>query len=223
MKITYVFSGFSVDEHFGKETEILFKEDLKECKNIVFIPGGMGKNSKTDRYANTDVSWFKEIGVNLQTVDIIDVNMEQDEIKEKMKKADIVFLMGGDTIKQYEFLCKYNLKQIIKEFDGIVIGISAGAINLETTSVCSKDLKDGINETKIYDGIGRIKYTIEPHFDVDNKELLSDELYPISNKLKIYGLPNDGGLRIEDNSYKIVKGKIYIIENNEVKVLLDEE
>lgn len=223
MKVTYVFSGFSVDEHFGKETEILFRKDLKECRNIVFIPGGMGKNSKTDRYANTDVSWFKEIGIDIQTVDVLDVNMKTDEIKEKIKKADIVFLMGGDTIKQYDFLCKYNLKQTIKEFEGTVIGVSAGAINLGNISVCSKDLEDGVNETKIYEGIGRINYTIEPHFDLDDKELLCDELYPISNKLKIYGLPNDGGIRIEDDKHEIVRGKIYIIENNEVKVLLNEE
>lgn len=223
MKITYVFSGFSVNEHFGKETEILFKKDLKDCKNIIFIPGGMGKNSKTDRYANTDVSWFKEIGIDIRNVDIFDINIKQDEIKKKMQKADIVFLMGGDTIKQYEFLCEYNLVELIKEFKGIVIGVSAGAINLCNTSLCSKDLEDGVNETKIYKGIGRINYTIEPHFDMNNKVLLNDELYPISGRLKIYGLPNDGGLRIENDSSKIVKGKIYLIEHNTVKVLLNEE
>lgn len=223
MKVTYVFSGFSVEEHFGKETEKLFKEDLKECRNIVFIPGGMGKNNKTDRYVNTDISWFKEIGIDIQSVDILDVNMKQEEIEEKIQKADIVFLMGGNTIEQYEFLCEYNIKKIIKEFEGIVIGVSAGAINLGKTSVCSRDLDDGVVETKIYEGIGRINYTIEPHFDIKNQELLSNELYPISSRLKIYGLPNDGGIRIENNTHKIVKGNIYLIENNKVSLLLNEE
>lgn len=219
MKVTYVFSGFSVDEHFGEETERLFKQDLKKCKNIIFIPGGMGKNNKTERYANTDVSWFKEIGIDLQTIDIFDINMKQNEMKEKIQKADIVFLMGGNTIEQHEFLCKYDLKNLIRDFHGVVIGVSAGAINLGCTSICSKDLDEGVEETKVYDGLGRIGYTIEPHFDMNNKELLNNELYPVSNKLKIYGLPNDGGLRIENDNAEIVKGKIYLIENNKIEIL----
>ena len=37
-KITYIFSGFSVEEHFGKEVSRVFQKDLKDCKNIIFIP-----------------------------------------------------------------------------------------------------------------------------------------------------------------------------------------
>ena len=40
-------------------------------KNIIFIPGGMGKNSKTDKYVNTDVEWFREIGIDIENVDIL--------------------------------------------------------------------------------------------------------------------------------------------------------
>ena len=139
-------------------------------------------------------------------------------MKKELTKADIIFIMGGDTQKQNTFLEKYNLKETIKTSKGIVIGISAGAINLGIDSLCSKDLDDGVEKTILYKGIGRIPYTIEPHFDINNLELLNNELYPVSNTIKIYALPNDTGIRITNNNYKIIKGNFYLIDKEEVSM-----
>lgn len=166
----------------------------------------------------TDIEWFKEIDITLEDINILDNNMQEDIMKEKLTKADIIFIMGGDTQKQNTFLEKYNLKETIKTSKGIVIGISAGAINLGIDSLCSKDLDDGVEKTILYKGIGRIPYTIEPHFDINNLELLNNELYPVSNTIKIYALPNDAGIRITNNNYKIIKGNFYLIDKEEVSM-----
>ncbi len=219
-KITYIFSGFSVEEHFGKEVSRVFQKDLKACKNIIFIPGGMGKNSKTDKYVNTDVEWFREIGIDIKNVDIFDVDMNMETLEEKINNADIIFLMGGDTIGQFEFISKLDISEKIKEFQGAVIGVSAGAINLGNISICSKDIDDGVENTKIYEGIGRIDYTFEPHFEISNCELLKNELFPASNKFKIYGITNDTALKVSnEKEIDIIKGDLYIINNSEVNII----
>ena len=219
-KITYIFSGFSVEEHFGKEVSGVFQKDLKDCKNIIFIPGGMGKNSKTDKYVNTDVEWFREIGIDIKNVDIFDVDMNMETLEEKINNADIIFLMGGDTIGQFEFISKLDISEKIKEFQGAVIGVSAGAINLGNISICSKDIDDGVENTKIYEGIGRIDYTFEPHFEISNCELLKNELFPASNKFKIYGITNDTALKVSnEKEIDIIKGDLYIINNSEVNII----
>lgn len=219
-KITYIFSGFSVEEHFGKEVSRVFQKDLKDCKNIIFIPGGMGKNSKTDKYVNTDVEWFREIGIDIKNVDIFDVDMNMETLEEKINNADIIFLMGGDTIGQFEFISKLDISEKIKEFQGAVIGVSAGAINLGNISICSKDIDDGVENTKIYEGIGRIDYTFEPHFEISNCELLKNELFPASNKFKIYGITNDTALKVSnEKEIDIIKGDLYIINNSEVNII----
>ena len=219
-KITYIFSGFSVEEHFGKEVSRVFQKDLKDCKNIIFIPGGMGKNSKTDKYVNTDVEWFREIGIDIKNVDIFDVDMNMETLEEKINNADIIFLMGGDTIGQFEFISKLDISEKIKEFQGAVIGVSAGAINLGNISICSKDIDDGVENTKIYEGIGRIDYTFEPHFEISNCELLKNEIFPASNKFKIYGITNDTALKVSnEKEIDIIKGDLYIINNSEVNII----
>lgn len=214
--ITYIFSSFDKDIRFN-EVANYFKNDMVLYKNIVFIPANFESMEKVSGYANIDVSWFKEIGINLNGITVLNDTMTKEEMFRSIENADIIFLMGGDTLKQNDFLMKNDLKPIIKTFKKVVIGISAGAINLSNISLCSKDEEDGVEKTITYEGIGRINYTIEPHFDIDNKILLQNELYPLSEKMTIYGLPNNTGVRIIDSNFEILYGDFYKISNNEVE------
>lgn len=214
--ITYIFSSFDKDIRFN-EVANYFKNDMVLYKNIVFVPANFENMEKVNGYANIDVSWFKEIGINLNGITVLNDTMTKEEMFRSIENADIIFLMGGDTLKQNDFLMKNDLKPIIKTFKKVVIGISAGAINLSNISLCSKDEEDGVEKTITYEGIGRINYTIEPHFDIDNKILLQNELYPLSEKMTIYGLPNNTGVRIIDSNFEILYGDFYKISNNEVE------
>ena len=214
--ITYIFSSFDKDIRFN-EVANYFKNDMVLYKNIVFIPANFENMEKVNGYANIDVSWVKEIGINLNGITVLNDTMTKEEMFRSIENADIIFLMGGDTLKQNDFLMKNDLKPIIKTFKKVVIGISAGAINLSNISLCSKDEEDGVEKTITYEGIGRINYTIEPHFDIDNKILLQNELYPLSEKMTIYGLPNNTGVRIINKNFEILYGDFYKISNNEVE------
>jgi peptidase E len=217
--ISYIFSGFNSKEHFGKEVRKYFKKDMIKCESITFIPGEFEDIDKVKRYVATDVEWFKEININIKKVNILNDNMTKCDMKNIIENTDILFIMGGNTQKQNQFLEKYKLKKLIKETNAITIGISTGAINLAKKSLCSKDLDDGVEKTIVYNGIGRISYTFEPHFDKNNLNFLNEELYPLSNKIKIYGLPNETGIRISDNNYEIIMGDLYVIHKNEIKKL----
>ncbi len=214
--ITYIFSTFDKNIRFN-EVAKYFKNDMASYKNIVFIPANFENMEKVNGYANIDVSWFKEIGINLSEITVLNDTMTKKEMIKVSENADIIFLMGGDTLKQNEFLEKNELKPIIKNFEKVVIGISAGAINLSNISLCSKDEEDGVEKTVTYQGIGRINYTIEPHFNIDNKILLQNELYPLSKELTIYGLPNNTGVRIINNNFKILYGDFYTIYKKSIK------
>ena len=214
--ITYIFSAFDKDIRFNAVANY-FKNDMTRYKNIVFVPTNFENMEKVNGYANIDVSWFKEIGINLTGITVLNEKMSKEEMFKSIENADIIFLMGGDTLKQNDFLMKNDLKPIIKKFKKVVIGISAGAINLSNISLCSKDEEDGVEKTVTYQGIGRINYTIEPHFDIENKDLLRNELYPLSKDITIYGFPNNTGVRIIDNNFEILYGDFYKISDNKVE------
>lgn len=218
IKKTYIFCGFSKEKKFGKKVSEFFKNDIKEKESIAFIPGEYGNYEKTERFILNDIEWFKEIGIEFKKKYILGKETySKKEMQDILKNANVIFLMSGYATCQNEFLEKNNLKEIIKDSNGIVVGISAGAINLGKISVCSKDIPKGIEETSIYKGIGRIDYTFEPHFKNEKETELSPDLKYISSRIKLYGISNDVGIRLLNNNYELIDGTMYTIENKNIK------
>ena len=218
MKKTYIFCGFTKEKKFGNKISAYFKNDMKETNSIVFVPGEYRISSKTEHFIARDLEWFKEIGIEFQKVYVLGKDIySQEEMKNILINANVIFLMSGFAVQQNKFLEENGLKEIIRDANGIVIGISAGAINLGKISVCSKDTLKGIEKTSIYKGIGRIDYSFEPHFNMKRDFELNPELKYISSRIKLYGISNDIGIKILDNKYEVIEGHMYIIENKNVK------
>ena len=64
-------------------------------------------------------------------------------------------------------------------------------------------------------GMGFIDFTIEPHFNIKNEEVLND-LLDLSKDLDIYALEDDAYIIINNEEIKF-EGNIYRICNGEVK------
>lgn len=63
-------------------------------------------------------------------------------------------------------------------------------------------------------GIGLVEFGIEPHFNIDNKEVLED-LKKYSKETKIYALEDDAYIIMENEEIKFY-GNVYLIENENV-------
>lgn len=63
--------------------------------------------------------------------------------------------------------------------------------------------------------MGFIDFTIEPHFNKNNKEVLND-LIEYSKELDIYALEDDAYIKIQDNDI-IFFGNVYRINKGIVK------
>ena len=67
------------------------------------------------------------------------------------------------------------------------------------------------------DGMGFVNFTIEPHFNIKNREVLQD-LIEYSKDLDIYALEDDAYIIIKDKQIEY-KGNIYRISNEKIKKL----
>lgn len=63
-------------------------------------------------------------------------------------------------------------------------------------------------------GIGLLDFSIEPHFNINNAEVLED-LKSYSKENKIYALEDDAYITIENNQINFY-GNIYLIENQSI-------
>ena len=116
------------------------------------------------------------------------------------------------TAKITKFLIKnYNLVDELKNYDGVVIGFCAGAINLSKHSIITID--DDFDEPLYYNGINRIDITVEPHFYLDDSEFTKNRLKEINEFCKIlnteiYAIPDESAIDVLGDSIGFY-GEIY--------------
>lgn len=173
-------------------------------KNITFISASFDHYDENDHYVDKLIKSFDKKKLHFDKVDIIDNRMTSNDMIESIKKSNIIFILGGDTLAQIKNINKYNLKKYINDESKIIIGMSAGAINMAKRVVLAKDVEDNIPDLSIYEGIGITDINIEPHCDFKNsnhwKELekassyseiivMNEDCYIIAdnNKMSFYG------------------------------------
>lgn len=194
------------------------KDNLSNETNFVFFVSNPEDYEANDIYANVTFESFNMSGFNFRNLIIID-NRYTSDIKETIKTADLVFLAGGNTSTQMQFFEKINLKSILKDYEGIIIGQSAGSINLAKTAICAPEYEEEIGTKYIWPGLNKTNINIEPHFTLEiNNELekkLRNELLDLSQEYLIYAIPD--GTHIYDNGKEvIIYGEAYLIKNRAI-------
>lgn len=200
MKILFLTSGFP--DGFTDDFIQCIKEYYNKNGSFVFIASDFEKHSKTDKYVNVFLNMFGNSGIAFNEVHIIDDRTSKEKALHYIESAGIIWISGGDTLKQIAYLREYNLIPALQSRDGITIGMSAGSINMAKRVVLAKDVNDNIPELSIYDGIGLVDINIEPHLDSASEDHIRD-IYEVSQHTAIYG--------IYDNTFiKIVNGTMDI-------------
>jgi Peptidase E len=201
MSIIYLTS--SIDEEFGFYDNIkkYLKEDLKGAKKLICISSTPDNYEKNDMYYNIYIKWFEEFGIKESV--LLD-SRYKDSVDKAINENDVVYLMGGDPFTQINYLKYNNIDKILNLYNGVIIGTSAGAMNLGKKVYYCKD--EDYPKTTTYDGVGIVDITIDPHFDMNN-EIQINEFKKYSEKFNIIGLPEESAIRIIKNEV------IYIGEN----------
>ena len=196
MKVAYLTSAFS--SGFTDDFIESLKKYYIEVGEFVFVASSFEEHAKNDKYTECFVNLFKDVHINFSGVNVVDSRLTQHEAKEVIKGASIVFLSGGDTLKQIGYLNEYDLVSSIRERDGITIGMSAGSINMAEKVVLAKDESDNIPELSIYDGIGLVHLNIEPHINNMSNDHLA-EVEEASKVTTIVGLPDDSFILVTED------------------------
>ena len=212
MRINYLFSDISKEQGFNEIQREYLKKDIKNNDTIVFIATTFDDYEKNDLYYNNLIKHFKNIDITFNKAYLIDNRVAKDLAKDYILKSNIIFLMGGDTKKQIDSVKEYDLFEILKSIEGIILGVSAGSMNQSSRVVYKNDYNNYVIED--YEGLGYIDINIYPHLDFNNIDYLK-EVFEVSNYTKTVALPNDSFIRIENNNIDFV-GEYYTIQNSKI-------
>lgn len=217
MKNIILLSGPDKTKYFTKEISKEIKASVEHPINMVVIPADPNNHEKNDKQFNGNQNaigvfkTFKKIFPDLNII-LLDNRIDQKNGLNELKKADIIYLLGGNPFTQLEYLKKSNYSDTICNTNALVIGVSAGSMNLAIDSYYSKD--EDYPKSIIYKGLGIVDITIDPHFDINNEEQVN-EIKINSKKRKIIGLPNDSAIIISNDVVKYI-GNIYLFENGKL-------
>lgn len=212
MRINYLFSDISKEQGFNEIQREYLKKDIKNNDTIVFIATTFDDYEKNDLYYNNLIKHFKNIDITFNKAYLIDNRVDKDLAKDYILKSNIIFLMGGDTKKQIDSVKEYDLFEILKSKEGIILGVSAGSMNQSSRVVYKNDYNNYVIED--YEGLGYIDINIYLHLDFNNIDYLK-EVFEVSNYTKTVALPNDSFIRIENNNIDFV-GEYYTIQNSKI-------
>lgn len=200
----YLLSGMDEknDYNFYPDIAKKFKKELKKFNTIVYIPTYPDNKEKCENLSKSEK--FKNIGINFEKNIVLDNSYSAKEIEKIINQNELFFLYGGDPYKQIKFIEKYNITEMIK--NKVIIGLSAGSINMCKNAICTKD--EDFKESNIYQGMGLVDFSIEPHFDCNNTEVLED-LKKFSKITDIYALEDDAYIIIENEKINFYRKYLF--------------
>lgn len=214
MKIHYYLGWFS--DFFPENLGRALQEDITDRKSLVMIssnPCFYKDDGATER------SWLDQADIMFDEYHLINYRVQKEDAQTLIQNASVIFLLGGNTLKQNGFLMEYELSDLIKESNAVVMGASAGAINMSAKWLCSKNLGYKVGRSSVYGGIGLDDLSVLSHFDLENNiALVQSELSPLSEEMNIYASNKDCAIRIKGEKIDI-SGNVYLISHSKIEKL----
>ncbi len=183
MKKIIVFSQ-ATEKNQEQILDLIFPREIKQ-KILAYMPSD-GANCP-QKYIDEWKAYAKDY--NAEFI-LINNSLDSPEEKEKLERANILVITGGNTFTLLRNLKKSGLDKSIKEFSQkqelILAGFSAGAIVLTPTiEICNLP---GFDENLVgledLVGLNIVDFEIFPHYSEDKKELFENYLKTAKNDVK---------------------------------------
>ncbi|MGH4117721.1 Type 1 glutamine amidotransferase-like domain-containing protein [Clostridium sp.] len=216
MKTHYYFGWFN--DVFLEKLVRLLHEDITDRKSLVMISANPFLH-ENEEVGATERSWLDKANIMFDEYDLIDYSVQKEEAQKLIQNASVIFLLGGNVVEQNGLLIEYELSDLIKKSRAVVMGTSAGAINMSAKWLCSKYTGYKGEISSIYDGIGLDDFSVLSHFDLENNiAQIQGELFPLSEEMNVYASNKDCAVRVKGDKIDIL-GNVYLISHSKIQKL----
>lgn len=195
------------------------KKDWKDDSSCVLIAATPDAHEMNDEMADFFEEKLIASGLSVKEMVLCD-DRNGEEIVEKLEEFDMIILGGGHVPTQNAFFEKIKLREKIQDFDGIIMGISAGTMNCAETVYVQPEMPGESTDPefqRFIPGLGLTKMMVLPHYQavkddvLDGKKLFEEITYPDSVGRKFYVLV-DGSYILQRDGKEKVCGEAYLIQ-----------
>ena len=178
---------------------------------VAVIPWARASFDKAYKRRKRLFDYLRNLGAC--NVDFVHYSDTYEEIKRKVACSELIYLPGGLASVLVERLEAKNVDTLLRGYDGVVIGRSAGALALGKKCVVTRNRRNPTS--KMIRGIGLVDFSVKAHY----KHSKDAALKRLSKEEKIYAIPERAALVYDDGCLSFI-GDVYMFQNGE-KALAD--
>lgn len=200
-----------------------FAEELKKALppriSGLFVCSDPDNYERTDRFSVSVKDSFEHAGFSFIQFEILDRRTEPKAAK-LVAEANFIILAGGHVPTQNHFFAEIDLRSLLQNWDGVLMGISAGTMN-SAEVVYAHPEREGETAPdfrKFLPGLGLTQTMVLPHYQMikddvlDGLRVFEDIAYPDSMGRRFYALV-DGSYLFGNGTVEELRGEAYLIED----------
>ena len=225
MAIYYYCSRITPDTKSWEDLKKLLNIDLAgKREKITFISGCINDKSKSKSYRNGASKNLVELGLAMKDFTLLWKNTNPKEMAEQIQDADIVYLLGGNPHEQTSYIKDNCLDDVLRSYNGIVIGVSCGSMTMSKNVITPK-CGEKYQTEDIRTGLQLTNLSVFPHFDyaigqetvnVKDGYILISDLLKISNNHDILALPNEAIIRYSNEDIYLMGEIPYLLSGGSI-------
>ncbi len=197
---------------------------------VVFVCSNPEDHGGVCRFAAETCSAFLEAGIPFSSYEVLSGETAH-RAYSMISHSDLVVLSGGHVPTQNAFFRKIRLRHLLHKYEGVVLGISAGSMNMAgEVYVQPEEPGESIDPDyrRFAPGLGLTGVNICPHFQkvrhamLDGKRLFEDITFGDSMGRCFYALP-DNSYFYQDEEGLLLCGKAWRIKNGILELITRDE
>ncbi len=219
------------EDHITGDNGLLaeVKSALPQRPRVLLVSAAPDDRGFTDYVLESMTECIRRSGIEPAGVMMLD-RRNADRAPALVRAADWIVMCGGHVPTQNRFIHEIRLKGLLKGFDGLVMGCSAGSMNCAERVYSHPELPgEAVDPSypRWLEGLGLTTRQIIPHYDqvrhaeVDGLRLFEDIIFPESWRHAFYTFP-DGGYIISKDGREEIRGLAWEISNGQMRQISDE-
>lgn len=211
-----------------------FVEELKKCwkdnAKCLMISAAPDEYEMNDSMRDIFLQTFPMSGLSVSEMMVWD-HRNTEQAEDFLAQFDMLLLSGGHVPTQNAFFKEIELGDKICEYNGIVIGISAGTMNCADLVYAMPELEgEALDKTyrRFVLGLGLTDIMVIPHYQylkgsmLDGMNIIEDIAFADSMGRSFYALPDGSYIEITDDKIMLF-GEAYLIRDGKLTKICEND
>jgi peptidase E len=205
MRKVYLLGGESIRKRDGEKVNQQAFSDAGGSPEVLVFSWARANFDQQYQREKLVYNYLRYLGAGY--ISVVDYSTPLQELKEKISQADLIYLTGGSPSILVERFKRVGVDVLLKDFDGIVVGRSAGALAL-----CRKCLVTirSTKQVKMVDGLGLLDLTMKAHYTRQKDK----QLKALSVGGRIFAVPKGSALVVDQTGFSCINS-VFLFENGE--------